>query len=207
MEEKIGIQAGGRVIEGLLSVASPDTAVVISHPHSLMGGSMYNNVVEAIQQAFAAEQVSTLRFNFRGVGASSGHYEEGVGEQKDVRTVCAYLKNRGMSRLYFAGYSFGAWVGANVIGARDNPFTCSILVSPPIDYFDFDWDSLKDRVRLMICGDADSFCDADELVKQARRINAEFKMIPGADHFYVEKEAKLISVLRENLGRQADKKK
>jgi hypothetical protein len=206
MEERILIQAGGEVIEGLLSVASPEKTTVICHPHSLMGGSMYNNVVEAIQRAFSAENYSTLRFNFRGVGASSGCYDEGIGEQEDLRAVCRYLKNKGMKDLIFAGYSFGSWVGSKVIEAKDNPFVWSLFVSPPMDYFDFDWERLKGRIGFILCGDADQFCDADLLKKQARKIDVDVKIIVGADHFYAGKESTLISVLREKIFQQAFKK-
>jgi alpha/beta superfamily hydrolase len=64
-EEKIYIKNSSLIIEGLLSKSSEKKGVIICHPHSLMGGSMHNNVVEAIQEAFAAENFSTLRFNFR----------------------------------------------------------------------------------------------------------------------------------------------
>ncbi|HON59219.1 MAG TPA: hypothetical protein PLT45_06760 [Smithella sp.] len=206
MEERIWIPGEAGVIEALMSAASMEKAAVICHPHSLMGGSMYNNVVEAIQRAFAAENHTTLRFNFRGVGASGGRYDEGVGEQADLRAVCAYLKKRGIKNLIFAGYSFGSWVGSKVIAAQDNPFAWSFFVSPPMDYFDFDWESLKGKVDFILCGDADSFCDAGLLKNQARGIKADVKIISGADHFYVGKEKALISVLREKLCRQAGKK-
>ena len=83
-EERVTIINNGLLIEGLLEKSSGDRGVVICHPHPLMGGSMHNNVVEAIREAFAAEKYSTLRFNFRGVGHSTGVYDEGRGEQEDI---------------------------------------------------------------------------------------------------------------------------
>ena len=105
-EEKVYIKNDSLIIEGLLYKGSGKKGVVICHPHSLMGGSMYNNVVEALQEEFAAENYFTLRFNFRGVGASSGTYEEGRGEKKDILAVCEYLKETGsygniICRLFF----------------------------------------------------------------------------------------------------------
>ena len=114
-EEKIYIKNGSLIIEGLFSKSSGCKGVVICHPHSLMGGSMYNNVVEAVQEAFSAENVSTLRFNFRGVGGSTGVYDEGRGEKEDILAVCEYMKKLGLTELFFAGYSFGAWVGSKII--------------------------------------------------------------------------------------------
>jgi alpha/beta superfamily hydrolase len=149
-EEKIYINNGSLIIEGLLFKASEEKSVVICHPHSLMGGSMHNNVVEAIQEAFAAEKISTLRFNFRGVGGSTGNYDEGRGEKEDILAVTEYLKKRDFGKIFFAGYSFGAWVGSKILAEKNNPFFCSIYVSPPIDYFDFEWSKLKDKINLII---------------------------------------------------------
>ena len=196
-EEKIYIKNGSLIIEGLLSKTSEEKGVVICHPHSLMGGSMYNNVVEAIQESFAAENISTLRFNFRGVGGSTGNYEEGRGEKEDIFAVCEYLRKLGLAELYFAGYSFGAWVGSKIIARENNPFTCSICVSPPIDYFDFEWNKLRNKIDLLVCGDADQFCSLDNLIPEVKKINSTIEVVRGADHFYFGKEEKLMTILRK----------
>ncbi|MCE5210668.1 MAG: hypothetical protein LLG40_03855 [Deltaproteobacteria bacterium] len=198
-EEKVYIKNGNLVIEGLFYKSSKEKGVVICHPHSLMGGSMYNNVVETVQEAFAAGNMSTLRFNFRGVGGSTGTYEEGIGEQKDIIAVCEYLKNTGISELFFAGYSFGAWVGSKIIGAKDNPFSFVICVSPPIDYFNFEWDDLKNKIDLFVCGDRDQFCTWDILSSKARKINSLLEKVSGADHFYMGKEEELAGIMRKHI--------
>jgi len=198
-EERINIQNGREIIEGLLSLASAEKGVVICHPHSLMGGSMHNNVVEALQSAFAAEKFSTLRFNFRGVGASTGLYDEGRGEKEDILAVCAYLKNIGLKELIFAGYSFGAWVGSKILQESDNPFSFNICVSPPADYFNFEWDQLKNKINLLICGDRDQFCALNVLRTAAKKISAPLEIISGADHFYMGKEKELIKILQKYI--------
>jgi alpha/beta superfamily hydrolase len=198
-EEKIYIKNGSLIIEGLLYKGSEKKGVVICHPHSLMGGSMYNNVVEAIQEAFAAENYSTLRFNFRGVGGSTGTYEEGNGEKRDILSVCKYLKEGGLTEILFAGYSFGSWVGSKILEENDNPFSFNIVVSPPIDYFKFEWDQLKNKIDLLICGDCDKFCTLDVLISKAREINSPVEMIDGADHFYMGKEKELTRILRKHI--------
>ena len=162
-EEKIYIKNGSLVIEALLSRVPGENGVIICHPHSLMGGSMYNNVVEAIQEAFSSQDICTVRFNFRGVGASTGNYDEGRGEQEDIIAVCEYLRELGKEKFIFAGYSFGAWVGSRIIAENSDPFEYSIFVAPPIDYFNFHWNHLKDKIDLLICGDADQFCDVNIL--------------------------------------------
>lgn len=196
-EEKIYIKNGSLIIEGLLSKTSEEKGVIICHPHSLMGGSMYNNIVEAVKEAFAAENISTLRFNFRGVGGSTGLYNEGVGEKEDIVAVSEYMQKLGLTELYFAGYSFGAWVGSKILAGENSPFTCSICVSPPIDYFDFNWNDLKNKIDLLVCGDNDQFCALDVLITEAKKINSSMEIVPGADHFYFGKEKELTGILKK----------
>ena len=198
-EEKIYIKHGPLIIEALLSKTSGEKGVVICHPHSLMGGSMNNNVVEALQKAFAAENYLTLRFNFRGVGGSTGVYDEGRSEKEDIYFVCEYLKKYGMTKLFFAGYSFGAWVGSKIIEGSKNPFAANICVSPPINYFNFNWDNLINKIKLLICGDCDQFCSLDVLIQKAKKINSPVEIVCGADHFYMGKEKELMHILREHI--------
>lgn len=198
-EKQIFIDNNGLLIEGLLTKSTQDSGVVICHPHSLMGGSMHNNVVEAIKEAFTQENYSTLRFNFRGVGRSTGMYSEGKGEQEDIIAVCKYLKNMGIMKLFFAGYSFGSWVGSQVIQKDDNPFTGSIFVSPPVNYFDFDFTKLINKINMIICGSKDQFCDLDILKEQAKKINSNLNIIANADHFYLDKEKELIKILKMSI--------
>lgn len=198
-EEKIFIKNGSLTIEALLYKASEKKGVVICHPHSLMGGSMHNNVVETIQEAYASQNISTLRFNFRGVGGSTGNYDEGKGEQEDILAVCEYLNKQGITELIFAGYSFGGWVGSKILKTDHHLFSYSILVSPPIEYFNFDWNELKNKIHLMICGDADQFCSLDALIEEAKKINAPLEIIPGADHFYRGKEKELKRIFQKYI--------
>jgi alpha/beta superfamily hydrolase len=198
-EKKIYIKNGPLIIECLLSKASGERGVVICHPHSLMGGSMYNNVVEALQEAFAAENYSTLRFNFRGVGGSTGVYDEGGGEKEDIFAVCEYLTKHGLKKLFLAGYSFGAWVGSKILEESKNPFAVNIYVSPPINYFNFNWDNLNNKINLLICGDCDQFCKIDVLIQKAQKINSPVEIIHGADHFYLGKEKELTDILRKHI--------
>jgi alpha/beta superfamily hydrolase len=198
-EEKIYIKNGSLIIEGLLSRTSGEKGVVICHPHPLMGGSMYNNVVEAIGEAFASENYSTLRFNFRGVGGSTGTYDEGRGEKEDILAVCEYLRKLGLKELFFAGYSFGAWVGSKILEENDHPFSFRICISPPVDYFDFKWGNLKNKINLIICGDNDQFCRMDFLIQEAQIINSPVEIINGADHFYWGKEKELIRILKRYI--------
>lgn len=198
-EQQIHINNGNIIIEGLLKKSTTEHGVVICHPHPLMGGSMHNNVVEAIQEAFGLENYSTLRFNFRGVGRSSGVYDEGRGEQEDIIASIKYLRNTGLKKICFAGYSFGAWVGSKVLERADNPFIASVFISPPVNYFEFNFIGLSDKIQLLVCGDQDQFCELSLLKKSTVNINADLEIIAGGDHFYRYKEKKLIEILRKKI--------
>jgi alpha/beta superfamily hydrolase len=192
-------------IEGLLRKSSGENGVVICHPHPLMGGSMYNNVVEAIREAFASQNYTTLRFNFRGVGNSTGNYDEGRGEQADILSAHEFLKKKGIEKIFLAGYSFGAWVGSKVLEKFNQLFAASILVSPPLNYFDFSWDNLKNKIDLVVSGDRDQFCDAEVLRKQAKKINSLMETVYDTDHFYSGKEKELIDILLKYIVKYNEK--
>ena len=198
-EEKIYIKNDSLIIEALLDKASGEEGVVICHPHPQMGGSMNNNVVDALQQAYAAANYSTLKFNFRGVGGSTGAYDDGIGEQEDIFAVRTYMEKLGLTKLYLAGYSFGAWVGAKILEESRNHFAGSVCVSPPINLLSFNWDSLINKIDLIICGDLDQFCPVDVLIQQAQLINAPVEIIRGADHFYQGKEKELTRTLIKHI--------
>ena len=96
-EEQIFFESGELKLEGLLNRCSGDAGVVISHPHPQYGGSMQNDVVKSLVKAYKKANFTTLRFNFRGVGRSTGHYDEGTGEQVDVQGAVAYLEGLGLT--------------------------------------------------------------------------------------------------------------
>ena len=196
MEEKVFWKNGLLTGEGLWCQVSGDAGVVISHPHPLMGGSMHNNVVETIRDAFLSCGYSTLRFNFRGVGESTGDYDEGRGEMQDILSACEFMKSRGIEKITLAGYSFGAWVCCGLLKSKPSIAASVILISPPQKYFEFDWNGLGNAVELMICGDCDSFCDVDDLRSRAEYIHAQLTVLRATDHFYFGQEDQLAKHLR-----------
>ena len=194
-EEKVYWNNGSLKIEGMLGKRPGENGVVICHPHPLMGGSMHNNVVEAIRDAFYSQNYTTLRFNFRGTGNSTGNYDEGRGEQKDILSAQKFLKNNGAKKIFLAGYSFGAWVGSKVLEQCNQLFVASILVSPPHNLFGFNWKNMKNKIDLLVSGDLDQYCDAEVLREQAEIISSPIEIISGTDHFYFGKEKELSNIL------------
>jgi uncharacterized protein len=113
-EERVSFKSGELTLEGLLAKpegSDPVRGGVICHPHPLYGGSMYNNVVDAALAAMWELGWATLRFNFRGVGASEGEHTSGPGEAADAAAAVEFLTEQpGVQRdgAILAGYSFGA---------------------------------------------------------------------------------------------------
>ncbi|MDI6616909.1 MAG: alpha/beta fold hydrolase [Syntrophaceae bacterium] len=194
-EERISFISAGLAIEGLYAPGDGSKGVVVTHPHSQMGGSMENNVVEALVSAFHDRGYATLRFNFRGVGGSEGRFDDGEGEQDDVRGAIAFLQEKGLDDITLAGYSFGAWVISRAVAGYDG-LSDVILVSPPIDFVPFDFSRLTGRCGLIICGDRDQFCPLPSLEKIVKQVGCRLAVIRRADHFYFGYE----QGLRESLG-------
>lgn len=185
MEKLTSFSSGGLTIEGLLERIPGDNGVVITHPHPLYGGNMYNPVVKAIAKAYSDKGYSTLRINFRGVGESGGKFENGIGEQEDVISALSYMNEIGISRMDLAGYSFGTFVN---IGALNKcPYVQKmIMVSPPVAFMEFGRPSPLNCLKLVLTGSRDEIALAEPVKKNLMQWNPEaaLEIIEGADHFY-----------------------
>jgi alpha/beta superfamily hydrolase len=195
-EEQISFQSDGLRIEGLVGRYSGERGVVITHPHSLYGGTMYNQVVETLVRAYQNKGLTTLRFNFRGVGESEGRYGEGRGEKEDVISALRYLYGLEKSAIELAGYSFGAWVNAHITPS-DFSVSGMIMVSPPVAFLDFSFLSSDQRIKAVVAGGRDDIAPADQISHLIATWNpaALLEVIDGADHFYSGKTDILESVL------------
>jgi len=195
-EKSVVFESGDLKLEGLLDRAEGDAGVVITHPHPQYGGSMQNNVVESLVKSYGKAGYTTLRFNFRGMGRSEGHYDEGVGEQADVRGAVAYLKGLGMASVDLAGYSFGAWVNAQAIGNL-NDVARMIMVSPPVNFMDFSFLQYTPGIQLIIAGSRDDIAPPDMIQKMLPKWNKDsaFHIIQGADHFYWGETGEIESIV------------
>jgi uncharacterized protein len=199
-EKSVVFESGELKLEGLLDRAEGDAGVVITHPHPQYGGTMHNNVVESLVKAYQKAGYTTLRFNFRGMGRSEGHYDEGVGEQADVRGAVAHLKNLGLNAVDLAGYSFGAWVNAQAIGTLDDVVRL-IMVSPPVNFMDFSFLNYAPKIQLIIAGSRDDIAPPHMIQKMLPGWNkdSDFHVIQGADHFYFGETGEIESIVRDFL--------
>lgn len=182
----IRVQSVDCELEGVLLAVNGTKGVVIAHPHPLYGGDMHNPVVKTLADAYAQCGYAALRFNFRGVGASSGRYDGGAGEASDVAAMVAYLADRGYSKIALAGYSFGAWVNAHM-GPHKLSLDHQVMVAPPIGMLDFDRIHTLPELKLVVAGGRDPFGDCKMVASLANRWapHARVDIIEDADHFFV----------------------
>jgi alpha/beta superfamily hydrolase len=196
-EEVVSIAAGALTLEGRLWPGRAGPGVIITHPHPLFGGSLDNNVVWTAALAFQARGWATLRFNFRGVGASTGTYARGEGEVADVAGAWEFLQARIPGPCHLVGYSFGAYVAARaLLGGLAAPGAW--LIAPPVAFMDLTFLPAVPRLELIVVGDRDELCPLTVLRDLLKESPApvEIAVIAGADHFFRGREGELFQVLR-----------
>jgi uncharacterized protein len=183
--EKIHFRSDECEIEGLYQDGDKAMGVVVTHPHPLYGGDMFNPVVEAIVAAYQKKGFSTLRFDFRGTGNSTGSHAQGIGEQADVAGAVDFLKSKGVKSVHLSGYSFGTWVNAMAVtgGLTVDAMT---MVAPPVAFMDFGNDIRLPQLSLVVAGGRDEFGPPDLVRRSMSHWNPEARLevIPDADHFF-----------------------
>ena len=199
MEEKITFESGPCRLEGYWQAGTANRGVVITHPHPLYGGTMHNPVVEIVQNTYQEHGYATLRFNFRGVGSSQGHYDNGAGEQDDVRAAVAFVRDKAVPAIDLAGYSFGAWVNAGVAAEQGIPIESMIMVSPPVGFIEFANDNTLSCLKLVVTGSRDDIAPPDRIrdLLPTWNSDAQFEIIDGCDHFYAGYLDKLQFILTQ----------
>ena len=197
MEEKITLPSGQYQLEGYWQAGAGDKGVVVTHPHPLYGGAMNNVVVETVQSAYQQHGYATLRFNFRGVGGSQGSFDNGLGEQDDVRAAISYVENKDVSAIDLAGYSFGAWVNAGVAADSCTSIASMLMISPPVGFIEFENVNELSCLKLVVTGSRDDIAPAHQIRDLLPTWNpdAQFEIIDGCDHFYSGHLDRLQSIL------------
>jgi alpha/beta superfamily hydrolase len=163
------------------------------HPHPQHGGTMNNKVVYSLYQSFQRLGFSVLRFNFRGVGRSQGKFDRGEGELSDAAAALDWLQswNQNATQCWIAGFSFGAWIGMQLLMRRPE-ISGFISVAPPANVYDFSFLAPCPSSGLMVQGDQDTVVPQEAVTKlvqklsHQRGIKIDYKVIPGASHFFNE---------------------
>jgi len=176
------------VIEALRDTPLDRTSrgiAVIAHPHPLFGGTMENKVVQTMARAFMACGWTAVRFNFRGVGASVGTYDEGRGEVQDMLDVVREVAPEGP--LALAGFSFGSYVASQVVKALwpVREIEKVVLVGTAVSRFDVATLPADAHERtLVIHGEHDDTVPLAEVLDWARPQSLPVTVVPGGEHFF-----------------------
>jgi uncharacterized protein len=152
---------------------------LVCHPHPLHGGTMDNKVVQTLARAFVQLGYTSLRFNFRGIGASQGAWDEGRGEVDDALAVLAAFRQPGQA-LVLAGFSFGGYV-ASQVAARTADAERVVLVAPAVRNFDV---ATVSATTLVVHGEADDVVPLSAIFDWARPQSLPVTVLPGASHFF-----------------------
>jgi alpha/beta superfamily hydrolase len=176
-------------------------AALVCHPHPLGGGTMHNKVVYRAAAGLLEAGLVTLRFNFRGVGSSTGEHDDGRGEMRDVKDALQYLtENYPDQPITLAGFSFGSRVGTE-IALDDERITRLISLGTPVDKYDFSF--LKDcrKPILFVHGDTDEFGSLKSLNSLVAQVaeNTDTKLIvfENCGHFFDKHLEELKNTVRE----------
>jgi hypothetical protein len=197
MEQPVRFAVDGITLQGLVSKPSAPAhiGVVVCHPHPLRGGDMHNTIVSALVASCRAAGMTTLRFNFRGVGESTGEYDEGRGEKRDVAAAVDHLLSLGpLTRIAVAGYSFGALVGLEA-GASDPRVHALVGVALPVAMRDAAFLRPVEKPALLVVGDRDDYAPVGKIgqLASAMATHASVTVVEGADHFFAGKESAVAS--------------
>lgn len=187
---------------------------LILHPHPQHGGTMNNKVVYNLYHSFARQGFAVLRFNFRGVGRSQGSFDRGEGELSDAASALDWLQsvNANAQGCWIAGFSFGAWIGMQLLMRRPE-IEGFVSVAPPANIYDFSFLAPCPASGLVVQGSADDLVPepsvrklVDKLSNQ-KDIEIAYTLIEGANHFFGNEMEQLTSAIgdyveRSTLARQ-----
>ena len=180
---------------------------LILHPHPQHGGTMNNKVVYTAYQTFVKRGYSALRFNFRGVGRSLGTFDRGDGELSDAAAALDWLQsyNPNARACWIAGFSFGAWIGMQLLMRRPeiNGF---ITISPPANSHDFSFLAPCPASGMVLHGEDDDVVPHDsvaqlvEKLSKQKGIKIDYRLQPGVGHFYQDR----LDIIEDNLNSYLD---
>ncbi|HKQ57204.1 MAG TPA: alpha/beta fold hydrolase, partial [Candidatus Eisenbacteria bacterium] len=190
--------------EGLLQDEEgrePGWIAVVCHPHPLYGGTMHNKVAHRVASVLHELGGAVLRFNFRGVGASAGTHDQGVGELEDARAALAWMRDRHPdARRRLAGFSFGSGIAAR-LAASEPGIERVILIAPPVATTDFSVLRTLAVPKLVIQGTRDAQAPIEALEREypAWAEPKTLVRIEGATHFFDRQLGALADAVREAL--------
>jgi alpha/beta superfamily hydrolase len=163
---------------------------ILLQPHPAQG-TMNHPIVMAMYNSFVKRGFATLRFNFRGVGRSQGVFDNGIGELSDAASALDWLQqfNPEAQTTWVGGFSFGAWIGMQLLMRRPE-IKGFISIAPPANMYDFSFLAPCPSSGIIVDGEADEVVPGAavmklvEKLKTQRHITIDHRTIPGANHFF-----------------------
>jgi len=180
------------------SPPKPLASAVVCHLHPLYGGNMHNKTIYRIAKAWTKAQVSSLRFNFRGVGNSTGSHSGGPGELEDAQAALDFLaKQQPGLALFASGFSFGART-ALALALSEPRIQRVLAVGVGVDFFDMRFVAHLQKPVAFVHAENDEFGKLENLQKLASQIQAPNKLfvVPKASHLFLNH----MQSLEEQLG-------
>jgi len=172
--------------DGDAPLSALNAIVIICHPHPQHGGTMDNKVITTLMRTYRDVGVHVLRFNFRGVGASEGVFDNAVGELDDLLAVIEWAENNlSKSPILLAGFSFGSSIAArasySVEGLRH-----LTLVAPPVERYEYDRSGIFNSPMCVVQGDQDERVIAQGVYDWVAQLQSPIELIryPEASHFF-----------------------
>jgi len=164
---------------------------LLLHPHPQHGGTMNNKVVYTLYHSFVRKGFSTLRFNFRGVGRSQGKFDNGQGELSDAASALDWMQtyNPNAAACWVGGFSFGAWIGMQLLMRRPE-IDGFVSVAPPANAYDFTFLAPCPSSGLIVHGTSDDVVPEPSVAKLAtklgsqKNIRVKYRQVEGANHFF-----------------------
>ena len=179
---------------------------LLLHPQPQLGGTMNNKVVYAMYHAFVRRGFSVLRFNFRGVGRSQGRFDNGQGELSDAAAALDWMQsfNANATGCWVGGFSFGAWIGMQLLMRRPE-IDGFISVAPPANVYDFSFLAPGPSSGMIVHGTQDELVPEPSVAKLAnklssqRNITVNYHTIEDANHSFSTKLEALTMALDDYL--------
>ncbi|MBM3515739.1 MAG: alpha/beta hydrolase [Alphaproteobacteria bacterium] len=207
MPEVIFVGPGGR-LEGRYHHCDKPRAPIalILHPHPQHGGTMNNKVVYNLYYSFVNKGFSVLRFNFRGVGRSQGEFDNGMGELSDAASALDWMQtvNPSAPACWVAGFSFGAWIGMQLLMRRPE-IEGFVSVAPPANMYDFSFLAPCPSSGIIVQGTDDDVVPESSVekfvnkLKMQKNISIDYSLVKGANHFFKDHLEQLTKVVEGYL--------
>lgn len=183
-----GLMGDLEVILDVPTEGNPNYLAFLGHPHSLQGGNMDNKVVTTMARAFRELGITSIRFNFRGVGLSEGEYDTGIGESEDMLHLFKSI-DRPHLQVFFAGFSFGSYVAFRALTLYQqecNHPTALITIAPSVHHYDYTVPLKPATPWLVVIGTEDEIVPLAAVTEfvQARRPTPSVEYFADTGHFF-----------------------